>query len=75
VTQQQQEVDAQVVVEVLRQRLAEETWRSTVLAAQLAELQGKLAQAADDKMLIQQLEYQLEETRRERTHANGSGPA
>lgn len=55
------EVDAQVVVQIQRNRLSELEWQNTLLQAQLQEAGARLAESAHDRMRIRQLELQIEE--------------
>lgn len=54
------EINAEEVVAVLRRRLADEVWRASLLEAQLNELGAQLAESANDKMQIRELELRLE---------------
>lgn len=55
------EVNAEEVATILRQRLADETWRAVLLETKCNELATQLAASANDKMRIRELELRLEQ--------------
>jgi len=59
--EQQTELDAQTVIEVLRDKLQASEWRNVVLETQLRELGTRLQATASDKMEIRRLQLRVEE--------------